>query len=55
MEGIVKFGDEKLKFAFENLKDVDKELYDQIDKPLMKSAKMYFVEETSRKILFQSH
>ena len=32
MEGIVKFGDEKLKEAFESLKDIDRDLYEQIDK-----------------------
>ena len=32
MEGIVKFVDESLKKAFENLKDIDLDLYAQIDK-----------------------
>jgi len=32
MEGIVIFADEKLKEAYENLREIDKDLYDQIDK-----------------------
>lgn len=42
MEGIIKFGDEKLKEAFYNLKDIDKELYEQIDKATDEISKDIF-------------
>ena len=45
MEGIVKFGDEKLKEAFDSLKNFDRDLYEQIIRLQMKLVKMFFVEE----------
>ena len=51
MEGIVKFGDEKLKEAFEDLKDVDNELYEQIDKATDEISKNVFCGRNVKKRL----
>jgi len=51
MEGIVKFGDEKLKESFENLKNVDNELYEQIDKATNEIRKNIFCGRNVKKKL----
>ena|SRR3989344_5045116 len=51
MEGIVKFGDEDLKEAFENLKNIDKELYEQIDKATDEISKNVFCGRNVKKRL----
>ena len=51
MEGIVKFGDEKLKEAFENLKNFDSELYDQIDKAADEISRNVFCGRNVKKKL----
>ena len=51
MEGIVKFGDEKLKEAFEDLKNVDKELYEQIDKATDEISRNVFCGRNVKKKL----
>ena len=51
MEGIVKFGDEKLKEAFENLKNFDRELYDQIDKATDEISRNVFCGRNVKKKL----
>mgnify|MGYP001603398148 FL=1 len=51
MEGIVKFGDEKLKEAFEDLKDIDKDLYEQIDKATDEISKNVFCGRNVKKKL----
>ena len=51
MEGIVKFGEEKLKEAFENLKDIDKDLYEQIDKATNEICKNVFCGRNVKKKL----
>mgnify|MGYP001574135722 FL=1 len=51
MEGIVKFGDEKLKEAFEDLKNIDKDLYEQIDKATDEISKNVFCGRNVKKKL----
>ncbi|MBS3092444.1 hypothetical protein J4466_03425 [Candidatus Pacearchaeota archaeon] len=51
MEGIVKFGDEKLKEAFESLKEADKDLYEQIDKATDEIRKDVFCGRNVKKKL----
>ena len=51
MEGVVKFGDEKLKEAFESLKIIDKDLYDQIDKATDEISKNVFCGRSVKKKL----
>src|SRR3989344_9004546 len=51
MEGIVKFCDEKLKEAFEDLKNVDKELYEQIDKATDEISRNVFCGRNVKKKL----
>ena len=51
MEGIVKFGDEKLKEAFENLKDIDNDLYEQINKATDEISKNVFCGRNVKKKL----
>lgn len=51
MEGIVKFGDEKLKEAFESLKESDKDLYEQIDKATDEIKKNVFCGRNVKKKL----
>ena len=51
MEGIVKFSDEKLKEAFEDLKNVDKELYEQIDKATDEISRNVFCGRNVKKKL----
>ncbi len=51
MEGIVKFGDEKLRKAFEELKEVDKDLYEQIDKATDEISKNVFCGRNVKKKL----
>ena len=51
MEGIVKFGDEKLKEAFEDLKNIDKDLYEQIDKATDEISKNVFCGRNVKKRL----
>ena len=51
MEGTVKFADEKLMEAFESLKEIDKELYDQIDKATDEISKNVFCGRNVKKKL----
>jgi len=51
MEGIVKFGDEKLKEAFESLKNFDRDLYEQIDKATDEISKNVFCGRNVKKKL----
>ena len=51
MEGIVKFGDENLKKAFESLRDSDPDLYEQIDKATDEIKKNVFCGRNVRKKL----
>ena len=51
MEGIVKFGDEKLKETFESLKNFDKDLYEQIDKATDEISKNVFCGRNVKKKL----
>ena len=51
MEGIVKFTDEKLKEAFEILKEIDRELYNQIDKATDEISKNVFCGRNVKKKL----
>lgn len=51
MEGVVKFSDLKLKEAFENLKESDIELYNQIDKATDEIMKNVFCGRNVKKEL----
>ena len=51
MEGIVKFGDEELKEAFEDLKNMDNELYEQIDKATDEISRNVFCGRNVKKKL----
>ena len=51
MEATVKFSDEKLKEAFENLKNIDIDLYEQIDKAADEINKNVFCGRSVKKKL----
>ena len=51
MEATVKFSDEKLKEAFENLKNIDIDLYEQIDKATDEINKNVFCGRSVKKKL----
>lgn len=51
MEGVVKFSDLKLKEAFEKLKEVDADLYEQIDKATDEIMKNVFCGRNVKKKL----
>jgi len=51
VEGRVDFGNEKLKEAFENLKEIDKDLYEQIDKATDEISKNVFCGRNVKKKL----
>ncbi|MBI2043428.1 hypothetical protein HYT25_03500 [Candidatus Pacearchaeota archaeon] len=51
MEGEIKFANEKLKEAFENLKEIDKDLYEQIDKATEEIRKNVFCGRNVKKEL----
>ena len=51
MEGEVKFTEQKLKNAFEDLNKIDKDLYDQIDKATEEISKNIFCGRNVKKKL----